>query len=285
MRSLGPGASVGPYVIEDVLGEGGMGAVFKATAPSGEEVALKLIRPELSADDDFRRRFTRESKAATKVAHPHIVPVLDYGEHDGIPYLAQKFIEGGTLHERLGDGGLDLEPAVVVCLQIAKGLDAIHRAGLVHRDVKPANILIDPEDRAYITDFGLAKDRTASLLTKPGTTLGTMDYMAPEQIRGEDVTARSDVYSLGCVAFACLCGTPPFADRGGRMGVLFAHLQDEPPDPCADRPDVPSDVGWAITRALEKDPEKRPPTATAYARMIQVAAGVPPLSPGNTPSR
>jgi serine/threonine protein kinase len=285
VASFGEGDQVGPYVIEEQLAVGGMGAVFKARRSDGGLVALKLIKRDLAADRDFRRRFRRESQAATKVKHRHIVSVVDQGEHDGIPYLAQEFIEGGTLADRIVPGrGLDLEHAVLFCLQVAKGLDAIHRLELVHRDVKPANILLDRSDRAYLTDFGLAKDRDASMLTQAGQTVGSMDYMAPEQIRGEAVSPRTDIYSLGCVTYECLCGRPPFGKRDGRMAVLFGHLQDEPADPCAGRPEVPDDVTWAIMRALEKEAEKRPPTATAYARMIQVAAGVPPISPGRTPS-
>src|SRR5919206_3151215 len=158
-----------------------------------------------------------------------------------------------------------------VCTQVAEGLDAMHAEGLIHRDVKPGNILLDETGKAYITDFGLMKDREASVLTRPGQALGSMDYMAPEQIRGEEVTAQSDVYALGCVMIECLTGKPPFADRQG-MRILWAHLQEEPPDPCTGRTDLPSDVGWAVTRALEKEPEKRPPTATAYAHMVRVAA-------------
>jgi serine/threonine-protein kinase len=160
-----------------------------------------------------------------------------------------------------------------LALEVAKGLGALHTEQLVHRDLKPANILLDESGRAYITDFGLAKDRDASALTEPGQAVGSMDYMAPEQIRGEEVTGRTDVYALGCVMCECLRGTPPFADRQG-MRILWAHLQEEPPDPAADRDDVPADVSWAILRALEKEPDKRPQTATAYAHMVRVAAGM-----------
>jgi len=283
----GPGAGldagdmVGPYRIECRLGEGGMGLVFKALGPDGKQVALKLVRGEFADNEVFRKRFDREARAAQRVDHPHVVPVLDTGEFEGIPYMAQEFIRGGSLQEKIErQRRLPLEEAVLLCLQIAKGLDALHAINLVHRDLKPANILLDESETAYITDFGLAKDRDASVLTKPGSSVGSLDYMAPEQIRGQEVTPVTDVYSLGCVMHECLCGEPPFADRRG-MQVLWAHLQDEPPDPCAKRDDVSKDVGWAVTRALEKEPERRPPSATAYARMVQVAAGVPPLSPGD----
>ena len=269
--ALEPGATVGPYRVDGLLGEGGMGFVYQATAPSGETVALKLVKAELAKDSVFRRRFEREARTAARVGHPNVVPVLDTGEHEGIPYMAQQFIRGGTLEHRIErDGPLDIESTLDICTQVGEGLDAMHAHGLIHRDVKPGNILLDDE-RAYITDFGLMKDREASVLTRPGQALGSMDYMPPEQIRGEEVTARSDVYSLGCVMCECLSGKPPFADRQG-MRILWAHLQEDPPDPLAGRSDVPADVSWAILRALEKEPEMRPPTATAYAHMVRIAA-------------
>src|SRR4051794_15223302 len=263
---------VGPYRVEELLGEGGMGLVYRALAPDGQTVALKLVKGEIAKDDVFRRRFDREARTAARVGHPNVVAVLDTGELDGIPWMAQQFISGGALEQRIEhDGRLELGFALDVCTQVADGLDAMHAAGLFHRDVKPGNILLDEADKAYITDFGLMKDRDASVLTRAGQALGSMDYMAPEQIRGEEVTAQSDVYALGCVMCECLSGKPPFADRQG-MRILWAHLQEQPPDPLADRPDVPADVGWAVLRALEKEPEKRPPTATAYAHMVRIAA-------------
>ena len=267
-----PGDSVGPYRVESMLGEGGMGRVYRATGPSGEVVALKVVKAELARDQVFRRRFERESGAAARVAHANVVPVIDTGEHGGVPYMAQQFITGGSLEDKIKrETRLGLNEAVDLCTQVADGLDAMHAEGLFHRDVKPGNILLDGEGKAYITDFGLMKDREASVITRPGQALGSMDYMAPEQIRGEEVTAQSDIYALGCVMIECLSGQPPFADRQG-MRILWAHLQEDPPDPCAGRDDVPPDVGWAVTRALEKEPEMRPPTATAYAHMVRIAA-------------
>jgi serine/threonine protein kinase len=269
---LRPGESCGPYRVEELLGEGGMGLVYRATTPTGETVALKLVKGEIAKDSVFRRRFDREARTAARIGHPNVVPVLDTGEHDGIPYMTQKFITGGSLEGRIKrDGKLALPFALDVCTQVADGLDAMHATGLIHRDVKPGNILLDEAETAYITDFGLMKDREASVLTRPGQALGSMDYMAPEQIRGEEVTAQSDVYALGCVMCECLSGKPPFADRQG-MRILWAHLQEAPPDPLAERPEVPADVSWAVLRALEKEPEKRPPTATAYAHMVRIAA-------------
>jgi serine/threonine protein kinase len=274
------GQAFGPYRVESVLGVGGMGSVYRAVGQGGEHVALKLIKPELARDRVFRRRFDREATIAQQVRHPHVVPVLDKGEHQGIPYLAQRFVGGGTLADKIEreGGSIDIRTAVSVCVQMAGALDAIHASGLVHRDVKPANILLDEEGTAYITDFGLAKVSDASVLTRPGQTLGSMDYMAPEQIRGEEVSAATDVYALGCVMFECMCGAPPFADRQG-MRVLWAHLQDEPGDPCIRRTDVPAEVSAAIREALKKDPAERPQRASEFARVLQLVAGVPVEAP------
>lgn len=256
-----------------------MACVYRAVGREGEEVALKFVRAEFAAEDMFRRRFAREVQTAIRIDNPHVVPVLESGVHEGVPYMAQPLFRGGSLDDRLkAEGRLELEPAVTVCLEVAKGLGALHEHALIHRDLKPANILLDDDGRAFVADFGLAKDPQASLLTRPGQTVGSLDYMAPEQIRAEEITPSADVYSLGCVMFECLAGQPPFADRKG-MQVLWAHLNDEPPDPCEGREDLPKGLTWAVNRALEKEPEKRPETATAYARMVQVAAGVPPLSP------
>ncbi len=267
------GDAVGRWRLEDLLGEGGMGRVYRAVDAAGGEAAVKIVKAELARDDIFRRRFDREAKVAQRVDNPHVVRVIETGEQEGITYLVQMFISGGSLESWIKrEGTLPLPEAVRICTAVASGLDALHNEGLIHRDVKPANILLDDEGVPYIADFGLAKDRDASILTKAGQALGSMDYMAPEQIRGEEVSAQSDVYALGCVMFECMSGKPPFADRQG-MRILWAHLQEDPPDPLSERDDVPPDVGWALKQALEKEPEGRPPTATAYASMVRIAAG------------
>jgi serine/threonine protein kinase len=266
--------SIGPYRIESVLGVGGMGQVYRAIGPDGGPVALKLVKADLARDQTFRKRFDREARIAQQVSHPNVVPVLDTGEENGIPYLAQRFVGNGNLADRIEqEGQLQLDIVMKVCDEIAAGLDALHANGLVHRDVKPANILLDQSGTAFITDFGLAKDSQGSLLTRPGQALGSLDYMSPEQIRSEEVSAATDVYSLGCVMWECLCGAPPFADRQG-MRVLWAHLQDAPPSPCERRPDVPAEVGAAILRAVEKDPADRPQSASEFARLLRSAAGL-----------
>jgi serine/threonine protein kinase len=268
------GSQIGEYNVDSLLGEGGMGKVYTATGPDGGRVALKLVKDDYARDETFRRRFYREARIAQTVQHPNVVPVVDTGEHEGLPYMAQRFIEGESLDDKLKrEGHLDIQTTVSVCTDVAAGLEALWGAGMVHRDVKPANILLDASGHAYITDFGLAKDTQGSLLTLPGQALGSMDYMAPEQIRGEPVTAATDIYALGCVMYESMCGRPPFAEVQG-MRILWAHLQDPPPDPRGIRQDVPDAFWQALLVALEKDSAKRPQTAGEYARGLAAAAGI-----------
>ena len=265
------GTIIGPYRVDGLVGVGGMGKVYSGTGPDGVRVALKVVKEDLARDVTFLKRFAREAHIAKTVRNPHVVPVLDTGEHNGIPYLVAGFIDGQSLEEKLrAEGRLELRAAINICAQVALGLEALWAAGMVHRDVKPGNVLLDTHGIAYVTDFGLAKDSAGTVLTLPGQALGSMDYMAPEQIRGEDVTAETDLYSLGCVMFECLHGLPPFADRQG-MRVLWAHLQDEPPNPTG----VSDQVGMAIKSALQKAPKDRPSSGTEYARMLSLAAGIP----------
>ncbi len=267
------GTQIDGYHIDAFLEEGGMGRVYIATAPDGGRVALKLVKEDYARDETFRRRFSREARIAQTVKHPNVVPVIATGEVEGVPYMAQRFIEGRSLAAKLKeDGPLDLDTALRVCADVAAGLEALWAAGMVHRDVKPGNILLDTEGRGYITDFGLAKDTQGSLLTLPGQALGSMDYMAPEQIRGEPVTAATDVYALGCVMYESLCGQPPFAEAQG-MRILWAHLQDEPSDPCTRRRDLSPEFGRTLLLAMAKRPEERPRSAGEYARMLAAAAG------------
>ena len=267
------GGTVGGYRIESLLGVGGMGIVYRATGPDNRPVAIKLIKEDYARDETFLRRFSREARIAQTVSNPHVVRVLDTGEHDGLPYLASVFIEGGSLEHRLEQTGpLDVPTSVGICAQVADGLQALWAAGMVHRDVKPGNILLDSEGTAYITDFGLAKDSQGTALTRPGQALGSLDYMAPEQIRGEQVTAATDIYALGCVIFECLEGRPPFADHAG-MQVLWAHLRDEAPDPT--RGDLAPEFTRALKAALRKQPSERPSTGIEYARSLSQAAGIP----------
>lgn len=272
------------YTIESELGEGGMGRVYKATSPDGEAVALKIVKGEMAGDEVFLKRFKREADVARRIDHPNVVSVIETGDHDGLPWAAQRFISGGSLEERLDKwGALDLHQVIAICKQVAAGLDVIHDNGLIHRDLKPGNILVDERGTALIADFGLAKDHQneGTVLTKPGQALGSMDYMAPEQIRGEDVGAATDVYALACMLCELLTGQPPFADKVG-MRIMWAHLQDPPPHPSDLKPTLPRAVGDAILKGLEKDPAARPQTASEFMRLVEYAAGPPPSPDDNT---
>jgi serine/threonine protein kinase len=273
MSVLVAGDRVGPYRISSPLGEGGMARVYGATGPDGEQVALKIVRRELAADRIHMRRFQREVRAMTDVLHDHVVPVLASGEHDDVPYLVLPLLRGGTLRDRLATHGpLELGALVRLCLQVARGLQALHERGIVHRDVKPANILFDERGAARVADFGIIKERDAGVLTRPGQPVGSPDHMAPEQIHGEEVTPATDVYALGCVAWECLTGAPPFSGRSG-FDAIWAHLHERPLDPAARRPDVPPGVGQVVLHALEKERELRPPSPLTFARLLRAGAG------------
>jgi serine/threonine protein kinase len=279
-EDLKPGDRLGPFRLKSVLGEGGMGIVFHATRePDGDDVALKVLRRELTHDETYRRRFTHEARAAGEVRHSHLVPVLDAGEADGRTYLAVAYVAGRSLADRIEkEGPLPLRDVVALTSQVAAGLDALHQRDLVHRDIKPSNIMLDQEGRAAVTDFGLAKGRAYTVLTRPGQVMGTLDYLAPELIKGQPATPASDIYALGCVVFECLTGHAPFAEKTV-FQVGAAHLEEMPPDPAADREDAPEGLGWAVLRALEKDPAARPPSVRAYAQMVAVGSGVARTSP------
>jgi serine/threonine protein kinase len=274
MRELGPGDAFGAYRLEAILGQGATGVVFRAVRePDGTTVALKILRRELGGDAVFASRFRHEMRAAREVEHPHLVPVLDAGSFEGRQYLAMRYVAGRSLASRLAEAGpLPIADVARLAGEIGAALDALHRCGLVHRDVKPANILLDERGTAALTDFGLAKGRAYTALTRPGQVLGTVDYLAPEVIRGDGASPASDVYGLGCVVFACLAGAPPFA-APSPLQVTVGHLGAEPPDPCAGRNDAPPGLSEAVLEALAKEPAHRPVTARRYALAIWQAAG------------
>jgi serine/threonine-protein kinase len=278
------GDTVGGYTIESQLGEGGMGRVYKAVGTDGQPVALKIVKEEMAGDQVFLKRFRREAEIAQRIQHPHVVAVVATGDLEGLPWAAQRFISGGSLEERLDRwGAFDLHQVIAIFKQVAAGLDVLHENGLIHRDLKPGNILIDDHGRPFIADFGLAKDHQhkGTVLTRPGQALGSMDYMAPEQIRGEDVTAATDVYALACMLYELLTGKTPFADQVG-MRIMWAHLQDAPPHPSEVNEKLPRPVGDAILKGLEKDPAERPRSATEFMRLVEYAAGPPPSPDDDT---
>jgi serine/threonine protein kinase len=276
---LEPGSRVAGYVIEEQIGAGGMAVVFRARDEMlGRLAAVKVIAPPMAGDPEFRARFLRESRAVAAISSPHIIPVYAAGEADGILYIATRFAAGGdvaALTHRAG-GFLAPERAAALVAQVASALDAAHAAGLVHRDVKPQNILIDstPEllEHAFLSDFGLTKGIGSSTtgLTAAGQFLGTPDYCAPEQIRAASVDGRADQYALGCVAFALLTGEPPFR-RVDAMATLFAHAHDPVPSLRAIRPELPAAVDRVIARALAKSPAGRYERCGEFAAALQAA--------------
>jgi serine/threonine protein kinase, bacterial len=268
------GDTFGQFRLETLLGEGGMARVFRAQRETdGTTVALKLMKPELIGDDVFAKRFVHEARSAAEVHHANLVPILDAGDVDGRYYLAVGYVNGRTLDERVrAEGPLPLGDVVRMATDVASALDALHSAGVVHRDIKSSNLLVDEDGRTLVSDFGLAKGRAYTVLTRPGQVVGTLDYLAPELIRGEPATPASDIYAFGCTVYECVAGRTPFGDRP-LLQVGLAHLDEAPPDPAMTRGDCSDELSWAIVQALEKEPSQRPATATAYATLIQVAVG------------
>lgn len=250
-----------------------MGIVFRAHREAdGESVALKVLRDELAEDELYRRRFEREARIASEVTHKHIVRVVDFGQASGRLYIASRYVPGIPLSARIAaEGTLSLTEALRVARDISGALEALNVHGLVHRDVKPANVMVDERGAAALTDFGLARGTADTVLTKTGAVVGTVDYLAPELIRGQPASHSSDVYALGCLLYECLTGAPPFAGRS-YVDTLLAHVRDEPRSLSNLRADVPESVSWAVLKALAKEPAERPPSANAYARLLRASA-------------
>jgi len=275
VSELSPGEPVGDYRLEALIGTGATAHVYRAAAADGTVVALKLLLPDIAYDPAFRPRFELEVSVAQRVRHPNVVRVLDSGEHTGLPWLTEELITGGSLLGRLRESGrLPVPEALQLIDEVAAGLDAVHAAGLIHRDLKPGNILLHDDGSAAVTDFGLARDTESDRrLTRPGQTLGSMAYMSPEQIESGEVGPYTDVYALGCVTYECLVGTTPFANRPG-MAMLLAHLDADPVNPCDCVGDLPRPLGDAVLAALAKDPAARPASASEYAERLRAAASL-----------
>ena len=274
MRDLAPGMVVAGYRIDSLIGRGGMGVVYRAIQLDLERVvALKVIAPELLDDDDVRTRFLTEARAAASVDHPNVIPVHTAGEDAGVAYIAMRFVAGEDLRSLVRHGGaMDGAEAARVVAQAGAALDAIHRAGFVHRDVKPANLLVDPDGHVYLTDFGLAKMvLTHTGGTRTGQWVGTLDYVSPEQIRGGRIDARADVYALGGVLHYALTGRVPF-ERQGDEAKLWAQLSAPPPVPSEKRRGLPGQFDVAVVRAMAKNPDDRYPSAGDLGRAAQAAA-------------
>ncbi|MFD7258303.1 serine/threonine-protein kinase [Streptomyces sp. NPDC059874] len=276
------GRQIAGYRVERLIGRGGMAVVYCAKDLRLDRmVALKLIAPERARDETFRRRFTHESRVAAKIDHPHIVPIFEAGETDGVLYIAMRYVSGLDLRGLLDrEGPLPVATALRIAAQVASALDAAHEHDLVHRDVKPANILVaagtdsDHPEHVYLTDFGLTK-KALSLtgFTTAGEFVGTLDYMAPEQITGRPVDGRCDLYSLACVVYESLAGGPPF-ERDEDVALLWAHQYDQPPPVTERRPDIVPAVNEVLGKALAKIPEDRYGSCLEFVAALRAAAGL-----------
>src|SRR5579862_528966 len=260
------------YRIEGMIGRGGMGVVYRAyDLRLKRTVALKLVTPELALDERFRTRFAKETELAMALEHPNVVPIHDAGDVDGRLYLAMRFVVGADLRELLRvEGALEPERAIAICRQVAAALDAAHAQGLVHGDVKPSNVLLDEDEHVYLADFGLTRRLDEQ---SEGRFAGTPAYLAPEQLEGQPGDERTDVYSLGCLLFECLTGSPPFAGDS-RLEVAWAHLEEEPPSPSTQLPGLPEALDPVLMRALAKEPEARFPSAGELVSAAERALGL-----------
>jgi len=275
---LSPGSTFAGYEVDSVVGAGGIGILYRARQVRLDRpVALKLVEPDVARDPVIRERLRREARMVAALEHPNVVPLYAAGEEDGTVYIVTRWVEGtelGSLIQR--DGPLEPGRAARTAAQIASALELAHEMGLVHRDVKPSNVILTSEDHVYLTDFGLAKRAgTAAGLTGVDQMLGTVDYVAPEQIEGSEPDARGDVYSLGCVLFEMLTAEPPFADQRGGMAKMWAQVNAEVPSLRERRPDVPPALEELMRSAMAKAPEARP-TAAAFRRAALAAVSATP---------
>jgi YVTN family beta-propeller protein len=276
------GAEFVGYRIEEQIGHGGMGIVYRAyDLRLKRTVALKLITPELALDERFRERFARETELAISLEHPNVVPIHDAGDVAGRLYLAMRLVAGTDLRRLLrAEGALEPSRALAICRQVANALDAAHAKGLVHRDVKPSNILLDEAEHVYLADFGLTRRlEEKGAQAGEGHSVGTPAYLAPEQIEGGPVDGRADVYSLGCVLYECLTGEAPFV-HGSRLAVAWAHLEEEPPSASARDSGLPDAIDAVLRGAMAKSPDERYRTCTALIEAAEAAFGIRPRSRG-----
>jgi serine/threonine protein kinase, bacterial len=278
------GTPFGRYRLIELLGRGGMGEVWRAhDTATNRAVAIKVLPPHLAQDDMFVQRFRREAEAAARVNSPHIIPIHDYGEIDGRLFVNMRLVEGRDLQELLGDRPLEPGRAVRIIEQVAKALHAAHKIGLVHRDVKPSNILIDEDDFAYLIDFGIARGVDQTGLTGTGGVIGSWPYMSPERLRAGQVDVRSDIYALACVLYQCLTGSTPYPGDTFEQ-QMTAHLMEPPPRPSSTDPNMPVAFDPVIGTGMAKDPDQR------YATTIELAAAAhsaitTPLAPPSQPTQ
>jgi serine/threonine protein kinase len=266
--------TLGDYRIEGIVGLGRTGIVYLATdSTTGRAVALKVLREDVSIDPIYRERFRREGALLAALRHPHVIPIYGMGELNGDLYIATRLVSG-TLKSLILAGPIDLDLAVRIVTAVGEAVDAAHNAGIVHRDVKPANVLLDPGPQIYLGDFGLARDPDGAALTLPGQVLGTLDYMAPEHLEAEGVGPQADIYALTCLMYEVLTGEVPFV-RGTDAAVMYAHVMEEPPSVSARRPEVPAALDEVVAAGMAKDPDDRPPSARALLTDMLRALGRP----------
>lgn len=286
------GQTFGKYTIMGLLGRGGMGEVYEAHDTSkNRTVALKILREEYSQDETFRTRFLRESHSAAVLQEPHVIPIHDWGDVDGNLFIDMRLVDGQTLEDLLADTALAPERAVAIVDQVGAALDAAHAQGLIHRDVKPANIIVTPADFAYLVDFGIAQTRTDTRLTMAGSQIGSLAYMAPERFNNKPATPAVDIYALACVLHESLTGERPFPNDTVEH-VIAAHIATQPPRPSEVNRHVPAAFDAVIARGMAKDPDDRYGSAAALGRAAQRAltqTGQPAniattVRPSSTPS-
>ncbi|OBI78499.1 serine/threonine protein kinase, partial [Mycolicibacterium fortuitum] len=267
----GVGSRFGKYELTALLGRGGMGEVYEAVdTDKGRTVALKILRAEFAHDEQFRTRFLRESRAAAGLEEPHVVPIHDWGEIDGNLYIDMRLVRGHTLHDLISTGPLEPRRAVSIVEQIASALDAAHARGLIHRDVKPQNIIVTSADFAYLLDFGIAQAQGDSSLTQADTRIGSFSYMAPERFGDEPCTPAADIYSLACVLYEALTADAPFPTHSNEQ-LIAAHLTAPPPRPSTAHSGIPTSLDTVIARGMAKEPDDRYGSAGALGRAAKRA--------------
>jgi serine/threonine protein kinase len=269
-RRFSPPQKLGRYRLEALLGEGALGLVYRDVGG----VAVKVLRPEWARDEIARARFLREARLARRIRSRHVVPVLEVGEVEGVVYLVMPLYARSLAGRLRTSGPLGVDGCSDLAAQLGRGLDTLHSAGILHRDVKPSNVLLD-DGLAALTDFGLARATDSTKLTHEGQVLGSLHYLAPELIEGTEATTASDIYALGCLLYEAVVGEPPFAGRSAAE-LGFAHLVEPPPDPRERRPELSAEVASALLNPLEKEPSARPTSATALARLLHLARSASP---------